>query len=254
MIFLGEAEIKIRRHGGFTVLPNEVLRDADLNLQTKGLFCMMLSYPPDWTFSIGGLTKDAGCGRDKIRSALKNLEEAGYLIREQVHAENGHFSGNCYVLQDWKSSPLSGFPTTEKPTTENPSSENPTVINKDYKKERDIPPIVPQGGRRKKDEPKRQPDWKPERFAGLWGYYPHDKRGNKQKAIAAWDKLKPSDDLINDIGRRLKLLMASESWQAGVGIPHVSTFLNQRRWEDADNLDGHTVRPEPREEVYGWQM
>ena len=116
------------------------------------------------------------------------------------------------------------------------------------------PPIVPQGGRRKKDEPKRQPDWKPERFSGLWDYYPHDKRGNKQKAIAAWDKLKPSDDLINDIGRRLKRLMASESWQEGVGIPHVSTFLNQRRWEDADNLDGHTARQERHEEVYGWQM
>ena len=252
---MGEAEIKIRRHGGFTVLPNEVLRDAELNLQTKGLFCMMLSYPPDWTFSIGGLTKDAGCGRDKIRSALRNLENAGYLIREQVHAENGHFSGNCYVLQDWKSSPLSGFPSTDNPTTENPSSENPTVINKDITKERYIPPKVPQGGRRKKAEYKSQPDWRPERFAGLWDYYPHNKRGNKQKAIVAWDQLKADDMLINDIGRRLKTMMASDDWQHGVGIPHVSTFLNQRRWEDADNYDGIGVQPGHTEEAgFGWQM
>lgn len=252
---MAETKIKMQRKGGYTILPNEILRDHELNLQTKGLFCMMLSFPEDWDFSIGGLASVAGCGRDKIRSALRNLEDAGYLIREQERA-NGHFSSNLYVIQDWKISPLSGFPTTGNPSTGNPLTGNPTELNKDIIKERsNIPPIVPQGGRRKRAESKSQPDWRPERFAGLWDYYPHSKRGNKQKAIAAWDKLKAGDALIDDIGRRLKMMMASDDWQHGVGIPHVSTFLNQRRWEDADNYDGIGAQSGHTEEAgFGWQM
>lgn len=252
---MADTKIKMRRKGGFTVLPNEVLHDKDLNLQTKGLFCMMQSFPDDWDFSVAGLAAMAGCSRDKIRNALRNLEDAGYLLREQVRAEKGQFSGNIYVIQDWKSPPLPGFPATGFPATVKPSAGNPTEQNNNITKEElNIPPIVPQGGRRAKGEPKERPDWRPDRFAGLWDYYPHDKRGNKQKAIAAWDKLKASDQLIDDIGRRLKVLVGTESWKEGVGIPHVSTFLNQRRWEDADNYDGVSARQTQHEEAFGWQM
>lgn len=97
-----------------------------------------------------------------------------------------------------------------------------------------IPPKAPQGGRRVR-EPKEKADWKPDRFERLWQFYPHDKRGNKQKAISAWDKLKPDDALIAKMGRDLSLLL--DTIWADVGTPHVSTFLNGRRWEDAENVE-----------------
>ena len=102
--------------------------------------------------------------------------------------------------------------------------------------------------------PKEAPDWKPDRFEGLWQYYPHVYRGNRQRAIAAWDKLRPSDDLIAEIGHCLKRLMASDRWQEGTGIPHVSTFLNpaNERWKDAYNLTDRRGGGS-REEAYGWQ-
>ena len=78
--------------------------------------------------------------------------------------------------------------------------------------------------------PKKVALWKPERFAAFWQYYPRGE--SKQAAIAAWDKLRPDDALIDDIARALKRQMASEEWQRGVGIPYASTYLNQRRWED----------------------
>lgn len=52
-------------------------------------------------------------------------------------------------------------------------------------------------------------------------------------AVRAWDRLKPDDALIDTIGRALQTLKASEAWREGYGIPYASTFLNQRRWEDA---------------------
>lgn len=267
MCCVGDKLKKVRR-SGFTTLPNAVVQDARLNFAAKGLFWLMFSLPDDWDFSISGLASYAGGargnGKDAIRAALATLEEAGYLLREQRHDENGHFAGNCYVLYDESASPLSGFPTTEKPTTEKPSSENPTEQNKD---KQIIPPKAPRGGRgggklkrrtksKRRTEPKPAPDWKPERFAGLWELYPHEKRGNKQNAIAAWEKLHPSDELIAELGKCFRLLMNSKEWQAGIGIPHLSTWLNPatERWRDAYNLVDE--RPAPRraaEEGFVWR-
>lgn len=92
-------------------------------------------------------------------------------------------------------------------------------------------PLTPQRGRRApKKEQGREPTWKPERFEAFWRYYPRGE--SKRTAIAAWDKLKPDDALIDTIARALKRQMASDEWQRGVGIPYAATYLNQRRWED----------------------
>ena len=98
-----------------------------------------------------------------------------------------------------------------------------------------IPPIVPQTGdgekpSRRRRESKDAPDHKPERFAGFWKLYPRGE--NKQAAIRAWDKLKPSDEMIDTMARALRRQVASEEWQRGIGIPYASTYLNQQRWTD----------------------
>ena len=74
------------------------------------------------------------------------------------------------------------------------------------------------------------PKWKPERFAAFWKFYPRGE--NKKRAVRAWDKLKPDDALIAVMGHALALQKASPDWQRGIGIPHASTWLNGRRWED----------------------
>ena len=112
-----------------------------------------------------------------------------------------------------------------------------------YNSFNNIPPIVPQGDmrahkrKRKRKEPRERPDWKPDRFDGFWKFYPEDGRKDKQRAMDAWDKLSPDDDLIATIALALIKLKASESWKRGIGIPYVSTFLNGARWTDADELD-----------------
>lgn len=234
-------QLKIVRRHGFTIVPSLVLQDPRLNLAAKGLFCLLNSLPDGWHFSVAGLAAYAGgqhgTGRSAITAGLKKLEEAGYMLREQRHDEEGHFAGNTWVLYDESVSPLADFPSTENPSAENLQQVN--IINNNK------PPKAPQGGRgggrsKRRTTPKPAPDWKPERFAGLWEVYPHERRGNRQAAIAAWDKLHPSDELIAELGKCFRLLMASEQWQAGVGIPNLSTWLNpaNERWRDAYNLVG----------------
>lgn len=139
-----ESKIKMIRKGGYTVLPNRVLRDETLTLQAKGLFCMMASFPEGWDFTTKGLAKVAGCGRDKITAALKNLRESGYLLREQGHSKSGRFDSNIFILYDEKITPLPENPDTEKTAPGDPSPDNPPQTNKEGSKERkNKPPIVP---------------------------------------------------------------------------------------------------------------
>ena len=99
--------------------------------------------------------------------------------------------------------------------------ENNTSIN--------IPPIVPQGGRRRR-ETKEAPDHEPERFQKFWEFYPRHE--SKQAAIRAWDRLSPSTELIDKMAKALKKQTQSKDWQEGIGIPYASTWLNNSRWED----------------------
>ena len=261
---MGDARIVIRERGYFS-LPRSAAQDDRLALETRGLLALMLSLPPDWDYTVTGLAVKAGCGRDKMRRMVRELEAVGYLVREQAHDEGGRFDGNVYVLQEIP--PLSGKPDNGETARESPTpldgfsvngeEDNSTVVGKHRQRcepstaepstgfkaeqireekimDRNIPPYSPpkgDGAEPRKRRSKTTPTWKPERFEGFWAYYPRGE--NRMGAVRAWDKLKPDDALIDTIGRALQVLKASPAWRDGVGIPYASTFLNGRRWEDA---------------------
>ena len=242
-----QMNFRFERKGGFTVLTNGVLRDPRLSLKTKGLFAVISSLPDDWRYSVSGLASFCGVGRDAIRAALKELETAGYLTREQLHGEQGKFSGSSYILREESSIPLSDFPTADSTMPE-----NPTLQNKDkQKKDLTNTPIVPQEGdgapkpKKRKTAYKLEPDWKPERFAAFWTAYPRGEA--KQAAIRAWDKLRAEDSLIDAMAAALVRQKKRADWQQGVGIPYASTWLNGRRWEDEERApDASQPAPQPR--------
>lgn len=85
-----------------------------------------------------------------------------------------------------------------------------------------INPLYPPGD----DVCASDPKHKPERFTKLWSFYPHSKRGSKQRAMRAWDKLKPSDELIDTIAKALMRQLRTDEWSRGIGVPHLSSYLN----------------------------
>ena len=68
-------------------------------------------------------------------------------------------------------------------------------------------------------------------FSTFYAAYP--RKVSKPAAQKAWAKLKPDADLLqailNDISRRKRGEWAGKDMQY---VPHPSTYLNQRRWED----------------------
>lgn len=238
------AVMRVEKTGNYTVMSNVHLDDPRLSLKAIGLLSKILRLPDDWDYTLEGLARICKEGKDAIRSAIVELERAGYIERRQTHAADGSFAGNEYIVHeapvDADAAPSSDNPTTVSPSSGNPltgypSTGNPTQPNTISTKYLDTnTPLTPQSGRRAtKKEQGLEPAWKPERFEAFWRYYPRGE--SKRTAIAAWDKLKPDDALIDDIARALKRQMASEEWQRGVGIPYAATYLNQRRWEDRDD-------------------
>ena len=226
------AIFRVEKTSNFTVMSNYHLDDPRLSLKAIGLLSKILRLPPDWDYSVAGLAKICPEGKAAISTAVKELEEAGYIERRQVHSDNGTFSGIEYIVYECPKdevSPLTDFPSTVNPSTENPSTENQPQINTKIPST-NIPPIVPH--KRARREAKKEPDWKPDRFADFWRAYPRGE--SKQAAINAWDRLKPDDDLLEAMARGLMRQLKSEQWQAGIGIPYASTWINQRRWEDEE--------------------
>jgi len=129
------------RKKGFAVVLRDIAQDQRLSLKARGLILLMASLPENWEYTISGLARKAGTGKDQIRSGLKELLDVGYLVKEQSHGTDGKFSKNVFVLQD-EAAPLSGNPTTGNPTTEKPSTGNPTQNNKD-KNNKDLKSPLP---------------------------------------------------------------------------------------------------------------
>lgn len=222
-----------------------VAQDKRLSLEARGLYVMMMSLPDDWEFCVSGLATIAGCGKDRIRRLLGQLEEVGYLLREQSHDAGGKFAKNVYVLQSF-APPSSGNPDNGKHRCrETPSSVKTVDGNpdtKEYVNNINISPLTPQGGSggdsTKKKKRKRNgstPQYKPDWFERFWAKYPprDGRKDHRKEAIAAWDKLQPSLELCRVMSKALEPKNWPRRWfdENGRYIPLASTWLNGRRWE-----------------------
>ncbi len=160
------AEIfRVEKRQGYTIMSNHHLRNKELTLKAKGLLSQMLSLPEDWDYTLAGLSYINREKIDAIRTAIWELEKAGYITRRQGRDEKGKMTPIEYTIYEQPqekpdnaeaanpvlenptpgetAKPLLDFPTSDNPTTdnplsENPSSENPTQLNKDISKKEKI--------------------------------------------------------------------------------------------------------------------
>ncbi len=137
------AVFRIEKNRNYTVMSNYHLRDMSISLKAKGLLSQMLSLPEGWDYTLSGLAYINREKIDAIRVAIKELEQAGYIVRSRERDAQGRLRGADYVIyeQPQHSSnekqqtdgqiPTSDLPTLENPTLEKPTLENPTQLNKD---------------------------------------------------------------------------------------------------------------------------
>lgn len=120
------AKVTVKKEQNYTIISNDIFKDTRLSFKAKGLLTTMLSCPPNWNYTIEGLSKISKDGKASIRSALAELEEFGYLERKQLRDEKGSFTDLEYVVYE---KPKTKNPISENPTTDNPISGKRTQLN-----------------------------------------------------------------------------------------------------------------------------
>ena len=120
------AVYRVNKTRGYTVMANFHLKDQKLSIKAVGLLSKMLSFNDGWQFSTRGLAAICKEGPDAILSALRELEEHGYLVRHRQRDAKGRMSNTIFEIYEQ--------PQPVSPHRENPHMENPDVDNPDMGK------------------------------------------------------------------------------------------------------------------------
>lgn len=84
-------KFKVPRIKCYSTISNIPIQDKNLSFKSRGLLCYILSLPDDWKFVKTHFYNTSTDGRRAIDSAIKELEEKGYIVKTRVRNKEGRF-------------------------------------------------------------------------------------------------------------------------------------------------------------------
>ncbi len=245
----------------YAVIPATIRYDPDLMANAKLLYAELTSLCNKTGYCWAGNQYFAelyGLSERTVSRLIAQLEDKGYIRCEMAATDKGserHIYAGVFVVQgpggidkNVQGGIDKNVHTPPAKNVQGGVDKNVYQNNINVNNKQDNTPYSPPEGDAPAGEPepvdkpqpkpkprrghqkKSVPTHAPERFEQFWAFYPGG--GSRLKAVAAWDALAPDDDLIDEMARALKRQKKSRQWLDGVGIPHASTWLNQRRWTD----------------------
>lgn len=201
----------------FTRIPNAWVRDKRLSLKAIGLLVQLLSHSPGWRVSISSLATANNCGVELIRTAVKELIDAGYIRRRQERIAT-RFGEAVYETCD----PSSSFPSSTFPTSENPTPKKNNV--------------------KKTNQEKVYAD---SLFDTFWEAYP--RKVGRQAAYKAFISVLVANDpqIIIDGAKRYA---TDPNLPVKQYIPYPATWINRHGWLDEALPDRARDRAEVEQE------
>lgn len=201
--------------GRFTQFPNQWARDNRIGFRAKGLLTLLMSHSEGWRISLQSLATGSPDGITAIRSAVQELEEAGYLTRTLVRNNKSQVEASEWILSDPFEIGEKDF-TLENLTSGNLTSGNLTSGNLTLKNTNN-------------KEYKVKENNKEDLFEQFWKIYP--RKIGKGAARSAFEKASTKENPAT-------ILQVAEAYANSSSlpdlqfIPHPSTWLNQERWND----------------------
>jgi hypothetical protein len=208
----------------FTRMPNRWLRDERLSLKAIGLLAQLHSHSVGWRLSIRSLAEANQCGIDLIRNAITELEQSGYLKREQARNADHKFAESIWTTVD----PSSGFPSTAFPLSDNPTLKKTNLKKTKVKK---LYPYLT-------------------RFDEFWDNYP--RKVGKNSAIRAYETARgrfkgSTQDYEAMVVKGSLKLSQDRNLPALQYVPYPTTWLNRDGWNDDPYPERQMTPDETRE-------
>jgi len=82
------------------MISRKTLQDSTISFKAKGLLAYLLSLPDDWQIHLKEIAKHSTDKITAIRTATKELVEAGYIVYECKRDANGRFLSHEYLVHE----------------------------------------------------------------------------------------------------------------------------------------------------------
>lgn len=203
-----------RPESGYAQLRNETLRDARLSFRARGVLAFILSHQEGYRLRSEDLVAQGAEGRDAIRSALAELQAAGYLSRRRFQDPEGHWVTESFVYDEPGDRSLDTRRSVSQALEEDQQEDLTT---------NPLPTSLALVGAESVENTS---------FEEFWGAFPkrNGKRGAKAPAATKWKKLNAAERAANMIAVGHYASAVAEGLV--LSACDVTVWLNQRRWED----------------------
>lgn len=81
--------IRVAKRPRYTSVDRRSINDGGLSFRARGVLVWLLDKPDDWRADATSISNGGREGRDAVRAALRELEEAGYLVRRKFRDDGG---------------------------------------------------------------------------------------------------------------------------------------------------------------------
>ena len=127
--------LRHKKDRNYTTIDNRLLEDKRLSWRAKGIACYLFSKPDGWSINAKHIAACGVEGRDAVQTAMKELEDTGYLVRRKWQNDRGHWNTELELhetAQPTPDNPHDGYsdgdePDPDEPTPGKPSVGHPTV-------------------------------------------------------------------------------------------------------------------------------
>lgn len=102
--------VRVARRRQYVQMDRRSVNDPALSFRARGVLAWLLEKPDNWTISAEAIASHGTEGRDAIRSALRELEAGGYLVRRKHRGDDGKWHAEAVLYEHPEQADQDGKP------------------------------------------------------------------------------------------------------------------------------------------------